>query len=46
MSAALPLLATPRDLALRLGEPDIRIVDLSRPDIHVQAHAPGALHLD
>ncbi len=46
MSAALPLLATPRDLALRLGEPDIRIVDLSRPDIHAQAHVPGALHLD
>lgn len=46
MSVALPLLVATHELAPRLGDPAVRIVDLSRPDIYVQAHIPGALHLD
>jgi len=46
MSTTPPLLVAPRELAPRLGDSAIRIVDLSRPDIYVQAHVPGALHLD
>lgn len=46
MNTALPLLVAPHELVPRLGNPELRVVDLSRADIYVQAHVPGALHLD
>lgn len=46
MSTNLPLVVATHELAPRLGDPVLRVVDLSRPDIYVQAHVPGALHLD
>ena len=46
MNTTLPLLLEPHELVPHLGNPELRVVDLSRADIYVQAHVPGALHLD
>ena len=42
----LPLLLEPADLAKHLGDDKLLIIDLSKPTIYVQAHVPGAIHLD
>ncbi len=42
----LPLLLEPADLASHLDDDKLLIIDLSKPSIYVQAHAPGAIHLD
>jgi thiosulfate/3-mercaptopyruvate sulfurtransferase len=44
--ARFPFILEPEELERRLGEPDLLVVDLSRPEIHVQYHVPGAVHLD
>ncbi|HDP89114.1 MAG TPA: sulfurtransferase [Thioalkalivibrio sp.] len=41
-----PLLMEPDELEARLDDPELLIVDLCKPEIHVQGHIPGALHLD
>ncbi len=45
MSQRLPLLIQPEELAAKLSEPDLRIVDLSPGDIFRQQHVPGSVHL-
>lgn len=42
----LPLVLEPADLEPYLHEPELRVIDLSKPDIHARAHIPGAIHLD
>ena len=42
----LPLLVEPEDLEKELGNQDILIIDLCKPDIYAQGHLPGAVHLD
>lgn len=46
MTAQLPLLLEPEQLAARLDDDDLLIVDLSKEQVHDQAHVPGAVHLD
>lgn len=46
MTDTIPLLLEPADLAARLRDPQLRVVDLSHPRIHAQAHVPGAVPLD
>ena len=47
MAERLPLLLDPADLAGMLGQrDDVLLVDLSKPENHVQYHIPGAVHLD
>lgn len=41
----LPLILDPEDLERRLGERDLLVVDLSRPETYSQLHVPGAVHL-
>jgi len=43
---SLPLLVTTHELADQLGQPGLRVVDLSRSAIHRQTHLPGAVPLD
>ena len=45
MAQSLPLLIQPAALHQRLGDPGLRVVDLSRPQVHAQAHLPGAVPL-
>ncbi|MEX1081954.1 MAG: sulfurtransferase [Halofilum sp. (in: g-proteobacteria)] len=45
MSERLPLLVQPEELAARLGEPGLRVIDLSPGDIFRQQHVPGSVHL-
>ncbi len=45
MSQRLPLLVEPEDLAARLDEPGLRIVDLSPGEVFRQHHVPGSTHL-
>jgi thiosulfate/3-mercaptopyruvate sulfurtransferase len=42
----LPLLIEPAVLESKLGTPGLLVVDLSRPQIHAQAHLPGAVPVD
>ena len=42
----LPLLLEPAELANRLEDDKLLIIDLSKPPVYVQAHVPGAIHLD
>ncbi|EKF75954.1 thiosulfate sulfurtransferase [Alcanivorax hongdengensis A-11-3] len=42
----LPLLLEPAELANHLDDDNLLIIDLSKPAIYVQAHVPGAIHLD
>ena len=42
----LPLLLEPTELANRLEDDNLLILDLSKPAVYVQAHVPGAIHLD
>jgi len=42
----MPLLVQPETLEARLGDPGLRIVDLSQFDVYRQGHLPGAVHLD
>lgn len=42
----LPLLIEPEDLEPRLTEPDLLIIDLSKPELYIRMHIPGAVHLD
>ncbi|MDX1802695.1 MAG: rhodanese-like domain-containing protein [Alcanivorax sp.] len=42
----LPLLLEPQELAKHLDDDNLLIVDLGKPAIYVQAHVPGAMHLD
>lgn len=44
--ANLPLLIEPADLAARLGDPDIVIVDLNQSGVYARAHIPGAVSLE
>lgn len=45
-TTTLPLLIEPDELEYHLDNPGVRIVDLSRADIHARQHVPGAVHLD
>src|SRR5699024_9998023 len=45
MTTTYPLLLEPEVLAQHLDDPNIIIVDLSRPPVYSQAHVPGALHM-
>jgi thiosulfate/3-mercaptopyruvate sulfurtransferase len=42
----LPLIVEPEELERHLGMDSILIVDLCKPEIYVQSHIPGAVHLD
>jgi thiosulfate/3-mercaptopyruvate sulfurtransferase len=42
----LPLLLEPDELEANLGQEDLLVVDLSRPDTYARFHIPGAVHLD
>jgi thiosulfate/3-mercaptopyruvate sulfurtransferase len=42
----LPLLLEPEQLQAKLGTPGLLVVDLCKPTTYVQAHVPGAVHLD
>ncbi len=44
--ASTPLLIEPDQLETLLGNPDIIIVDLCKPETYKQLHLPGAIHLD
>jgi thiosulfate/3-mercaptopyruvate sulfurtransferase len=44
--ASLPLIVEPAELEKQLGMENLLIVDLCRPETWVQAHLPGAVHLD
>lgn len=46
MTAQLPLLLEPAELARHLDDDDLLIVDLSKDQVHDQAHVPGAVHLN
>src|SRR5436309_14980749 len=41
-----PLLVTPAWVAERLGQADVRIIDLSDAEDYARGHIPGAVHLD
>jgi thiosulfate/3-mercaptopyruvate sulfurtransferase len=42
----LPLIVEPEELEQQLANPQMLIVDLSKPEIYQQSHIPGAVHLD
>jgi thiosulfate/3-mercaptopyruvate sulfurtransferase len=42
----LPLLIEPAELASHLGAANLKIVDLSQPNVHTRSHVPGAVSLD
>lgn len=42
----LPLILEPAQLGTLLDQPGIRIIDLSKPEVHAQAHIPGAVLLN
>lgn len=42
----LPLILSPAQLDALRTEPGVRVVDLCKPEIYIQAHIPGAVHLD
>ncbi|MDH5511584.1 MAG: sulfurtransferase [Gammaproteobacteria bacterium] len=42
----LPLIVEPAELEKNLGQDQLLIVDLCRPETFVQAHVPGAVHID
>lgn len=46
MSAQLPMLLSPQDLASHIGDRDLLIIDLGKAQVYEQAHVPGAVHLD
>lgn len=41
-----PLIIEPADLEKRIDNPDLVIVDLCKTQQYVQAHVPGAIHMD
>lgn len=43
---SLPRLVAPEDFVARLRDDNLRIVDLSQPRVYMQAHVPGAVHVD
>lgn len=45
MTEALPLLIEPAELRPRLGEDELRVVDLCKDTTYQQLHIPGAVHL-
>lgn len=46
MERRLPLLLEPPELEQHLNDPQLLIVDLSRPEHYAQGHIPGAVNLD
>lgn len=42
----LPLIVEPEQLEAVLGDDDLLVVDLCKPEIYRQYHLPGAIHLD
>lgn len=46
MSKKLPLIIEPSDLAPLLGQKNILIIDITKPNLYNQQHIPGALFLD
>jgi thiosulfate/3-mercaptopyruvate sulfurtransferase len=46
MTEDLPLVMEPADLARRLEDEHLLILDLSKAQVYEQAHVPGAVHLD
>ena len=42
----LPLLVEPEELEMRLGDKNLRVVDLSRAEHYQQGHVPAAVHLE
>lgn len=45
-SLDLPLLIEPAELAARLGDPRIRVIDVNPPNVYLRAHVPGAIPLE
>jgi 3-mercaptopyruvate sulfurtransferase SseA len=41
LAAETPLLVTPAWLAERLGQPDVRVVDVSDPEDYAHGHIPA-----
>jgi len=46
LAAETPLLVTPTWLAERLGQPGVRVIDVSDPEDYAHGHIPGAVHFD
>lgn len=44
--ATLPLLVEPEDLAVRIGDDGLLVVNVSSRESHQRGHIPGAVHLD
>ncbi|OMH31809.1 sulfurtransferase [Motiliproteus sp. MSK22-1] len=42
----LPLILEPSELALHLNDPNLLIIDLSKPETYQQGHIPGAINVD
>lgn len=42
----LPLILEASDLEKHLSDPDVLVIDMSKPDIYLQYHIPVAVHLD
>lgn len=45
-SAAFPIVVEPAALESRLGDADLLVVDLCRPETYASGHIPGAVHLE
>lgn len=43
---SLPRLVAPEEFVAHLRDSNLRIVDLSQPRVYMQAHVPGAVHVD
>lgn len=46
MDKPLPLIIEPAALEPLLGEPDLLVIDLCKPEVYAQMHIPGAVHVD
>ncbi len=46
MTPALPLVVEPEALEPKLGNEEFFVIDLCKPEIYVQSHIPGSVHVD
>ncbi|HYW04310.1 MAG TPA: sulfurtransferase [Gammaproteobacteria bacterium] len=46
MTRKTPTFLEPAELAARVDDPELRVLDLSSRDNYLQGHVPGAVHLD
>ncbi|WP_455385058.1 sulfurtransferase [Acidihalobacter prosperus] len=46
MDKPLPLIIEPADLEALLGDPELIVVDLCKPELYARMHVPGAVHVN